>query len=145
MTNPDPSSIDLSIENVQRLISRAPYHQWLALEVLRVDEQGIDLKARWREDWIVNIERRYTHGGVLAALVDLAGDWSLVSKTGRGVPTIDMRVDYHRVAMPGDLKAEGRIIKLGRQFSVAEAKIFDNQGALVASGRGTYLTAQQST
>lgn len=145
MRNSVPPSIDLSIENVQRLISRAPYHQWLALAVLRVDDQGIDLKAHWREDWIVNVERRYTHGGVLAALVDLAGDWSLVSRTGRGVPTIDMRVDYHRVAMPGDLRVEGRIVKFGRQFAVAEAKIFDDQGALVASGRGTYLTASHTT
>jgi len=61
------------------------------LQVLAVSDDGIELKAKWREEWVVNIERRYTHGGVLAALVDLAADWALVKKTGRGVPTIDMR------------------------------------------------------
>jgi uncharacterized protein (TIGR00369 family) len=43
--------------------------------------------------------------------------------------------------MPGDLIARGKIVKLGRQFSVAEASIFDEKGTLLASGRGTYLTA----
>jgi uncharacterized protein (TIGR00369 family) len=57
------------------------------------------------------------------------------------VPTIDMRVDYHRLAKPGDLTAKGRVIKLGRQFSVCEAEIRDAAGELIASGRGSYITA----
>ena len=43
--------------------------------------------------------------------------------------------------MPGDLIAKGRIVKAGGQFSVSEAQVFDKDGALVASGRGVYLTA----
>src|SRR5215510_9117517 len=50
--------------------------------------------AKWREECVVSVERRFTHGGILAALIDLAADWALVRQTGRGVPTIDMRVDY---------------------------------------------------
>ena len=58
-----------------------------------------------------------------------------------GVPTIDMRVDYHAVALPGDLTIKGKVVRMGSQFSVSEARIFDQQGKLLASGRGTYLTA----
>jgi len=57
------------------------------------------------------------------------------------VPTIDLRVDYHSPAMPGDLTARGKVIRFGGQFSTAEAQIFDQGGKLLASGRGTYLTA----
>jgi len=89
----------------------------------------------------VNPDRKYTHGGILAALVDLTADWALVSKTGRGVPTVDLRVDYHRAAMPGDLTAKGKVIKFGSQLSVAEAMVYDKDGALCASGRGVYSTA----
>jgi uncharacterized protein (TIGR00369 family) len=128
-------------EQVQALITRAPFHQWLGLSVLRVAEGEIDVRARWREEWVVNPDRRYTHGGVLAALVDLAADWALVSRTGRGVPTIDMRVDYHRAAMPGDLIARGRVVKFGSQYSVSEATVSAEDGTLVASGRGVYFTA----
>jgi uncharacterized protein (TIGR00369 family) len=131
----------LTPEKVQELITRAPYHQWLGLEVLAVQADGIELKATWREEWVVNPERRYTHGGVLAALIDLAADWALVSRTGRGVPTIDLRVDYHSAAMPGDLTARGKVVKWGSQFSTAEAQVFDREGKLLASGRGTYFTA----
>ena len=132
---------ELSAERVQEMIRRAPFHQWLGLELVALSDDGIELKARWREEWVVNPERRYTHGGVLAALIDLAADWAMVRRTGRGVPTIDLRVDYHAAAMPGDLMVKGRVVKAGGQFSTAEAHVYDAQGKLLASGRGTYFTA----
>src|SRR5256712_6802673 len=132
---------DLTLERMQELVSRAPYHQWLGLKVIALHEDGIELKATWREDWVVNPERRYTHGGILAALVDLAADWAMVQRTGRGVPTIDLRVDYHAAAMPGDLTARGKVVRFGGQFSTAEAQVFVRAGKLLASGRGSYLTA----
>ena len=88
-------STDITLEKVQALVTRAPYHQWLGLKVVAVGDDSIEIKAKWREEWVVNKERRYTHGGILAALIDLAADWAMVKQTGRGVPTIDMRVDYH--------------------------------------------------
>jgi len=131
----------LTAEQVQAMLTRGPYHQWLGLRVLEVGEDSIEIAAAWREEWVVNRERGYTHGGILAALVDLTADWALVSKTGRGVPTIDLRVDYHRAAMPGDLIARGKVVKFGSAISVAEAHIYDQSGALLASGRGVYSTA----
>ncbi len=134
-------SADLTLEQVQALISRAPFHQWLGLTVIAVGDDTIEIKARWREEWVVNPERRYTHGGILAALIDLAADWAMVKKTGRGVPTVDMRVDYHRAAMPGDLTVRGKVVRFGGQFTTAEAEIMDSEGKLIATGRGTYFTA----
>jgi len=128
-------------EEVEQLVRRSPFHQWLGIKVLAVQDDGVELKASWREEWVVHPERRYTHGGILASLVDIAADWAMVTRTRRGVPTIDMRVDYHAAAMPGDLIARGRIVKWGNQFSVAEAQVFDEGGKLLASGRGTYFTA----
>jgi uncharacterized protein (TIGR00369 family) len=133
---------DITLEQIQAIITRAPFHQWLGLTVVSVGDDSIEIKAKWREEWVVNVERRYTHGGILAALVDLAADFALIKQTGRGVPTIDMRIDYHRVAMPGDLIMRGKVIRAGSQFATAEAQIFDLDGKLVCSGRGTYLTAQ---
>jgi uncharacterized protein (TIGR00369 family) len=134
-------SAEITLARVQELVTRGPYHQWLGLKVVAMHEDGIELKATWREEWVVNPDRRYTHGGVLAALVDLAADWALVRRTGRGVPTVDLRVDYHAAAMPGDLTVKGRVVKAGGQFSTAEAHVYDAAGKLLASGRGTYFTA----
>src|SRR5262249_32950861 len=110
---------EVTIEKAQELISRGPYHQWLGIKVVALHDDGIELTAKWREEWVVNVERRYTHGGILAALVDLAADWAMVKKTGRGVPTIDMRVDYHSPAMPGDLTLRGKVVRMGGQVSTA--------------------------
>ena len=134
-------SEQMTPEEVEQLVRRSPFHQWLGIKVLAVQDDGVELKASWREEWVVHPELRYTHGGILASLIDVAADWAFVTRTRRGVPTIDMRVDYHAAAMPGDLIARGRIIKWGNTFSVAEAQVFDEVGKLLASGRGTYLTA----
>ena len=131
----------MSIEKLQQIISRGPFNQWLNFTILKIDADGIEIKATWREEWVVNPERRYTHGGILAAIVDVAADYAIAAQLGRPVPTIDIRVDYHKAAMPGDLIAKAKVVRSGSQYSTAEAYVYDKEGALVASGRGTYFTA----
>lgn len=118
-------SDELTFQQVQQLILSRPFHQWLGLEVVALHDDAIEIKAKWREEWVVNPQGRYTHGGIVSALIDLAADWALVKRTGRGVPTIDMRVDFHAPAMPGDLIARGKVVKFGRQFSTAEGSVHD--------------------
>ncbi len=131
----------IDIEKLQQLISHGPFNKWLNFIVLKAGEDGIEIKAGWRDEWVVNPERRYTHGGILAAIVDVAADFAIAARLGRPVPTIDIRVDYHKRAMPGDLTAKGRVVRMGSQFSTAEAYLYDQEGTLIASGRGTYFTA----
>ena len=50
-------SEQLTLEQVQALVTRAPYHQWLGLKVIAVDDDGIEITATWREEWVVNPER----------------------------------------------------------------------------------------
>jgi uncharacterized domain 1 len=137
MTDPAP----LSREQLQARLSVAPFHQWLGLTVEAVDEDSITVAAKWREEFVVNPEGRYTHGGILATLIDVVADYALAARLGRPFPTIDLRVDYHRAALPGDLTVTGKVLKLGPQVSSAEAAIHDSEGRLLASGRGVYLTA----
>ena len=131
----------MTIEKLQQIISRGPFNQWLNFTILKIDADGIEIKATWREEWVVNPERRYTHGGILAAIVDVAADYAIAAQLGRPVPTIDIRVDYHKAAMPGDLITKAKVVRSGSQYSTAEAYVYDKEGALVASGRGTYFTA----
>jgi uncharacterized protein (TIGR00369 family) len=131
----------VSVEKLQELISRGPFNKWLNFTVLTANADGVELRAVWREEWVVNLERRYTHGGILAAIVDVAADYAIAAQLGRPVPTIDIRVDYHKAAMPGDITAKARVVRMGSQYSTAEAHLYDKDGALVASGRGTYFTA----
>jgi uncharacterized protein (TIGR00369 family) len=133
-----------TLESLEQRLAVGPFNCWLGFKVLKIDhgnDGGLELKATWREEWIVNPERRYTHGGILAAIIDVAADYAIAVAIGRPVPTIDIRVDYHKAAMPGDLIAKAKIVRSGGQYSTAEAYVYDTEGALVASGRGTYYTA----
>lgn len=132
------SETQMTAADVEAKLLRGPFHQWLGLKVTELGEDTITITAKWRPEWVVNADAGYTHGGILATLVDLTADWALVSRTGRGVPTVDMRVDYHRPAMQHDLTCKGRVVKLGKGMSVCEAEIYDDKGKLLASGRGVY-------
>jgi len=131
----------IGVEKIQELITRGPFNRWLDFRVVKADAEGLEVVATWREEWVVNVDRRYTHGGILAAIIDVAADYAIAAELGRPVPTIDLRVDYHKAAMPGDLTAKARVVRMGSQYSTAETFVYDKDGALVASGRGTYFTA----
>jgi len=135
----------MTLEEAQELVSRGPYLRWLGLQVLELGADTITVKAKWRTEWVANPVLGQTHGGILASLIDFAADFSLLNSIGHPVPTIDMRVDYHRLAKQGDLIAKGQIIKLGKQFSTCEGRIFDEDGLLIASGRGAYITAPKGS
>ena len=135
------SEAHFTMESLEQRLAVGPFNRWLGFKVLKMDDSGLELKATWREEWVVNPERRYTHGGILAAIIDVAADYAIAVAIGRPVPTIDIRVDYHKAAMPGDLIAKAKIVRSGGQYSTAEAYVYDQDGALVASGRGTYYTA----
>ncbi len=131
----------VGIEKLQELLTRGPFNRWLDFSVLSVNEKGIEVEVSWREEWVVNPEQRYTHGGILAAIIDTAADYAIAATLGRPVPTISIRVDYHKAAKPGNLKAIEHVVRLGREYSTAESYVYDKDGSLVASGRGTYYTA----
>jgi uncharacterized protein (TIGR00369 family) len=124
----------------ERLVAN-PFNDWMGLQILDLDEDRIEIGLKWREEMISNPTARVTHGGILGALIDVAADFMIGAKVGTPVPTVDLRVDFHRAAEPGDLKAVGRIVRLGSTNSVAEAHVYDAQDRLIASGRGIYFTA----
>ena len=128
-------------EELQVRLVANHFNEWMGLKIINLDEEKIEITMRWREEMISNPKARVTHGGILGALVDVAADFMIGAKLGAPVPTVDMRVDYHRAASPGDLRAVGRIIRVGGTFSTAEAEVFDGDERLVASGRGLYYTA----
>ena len=131
----------VSKDALQERMSANPFNHWMGLKIESLTETEIEVSVRWREEMISNPEARYTHGGILGAIVDTVADYMIAAKVGLPVPTVDMRIDYHRAAAPGDLKCIGRIVRLGGTNSVAEGYVYDADGALIASGRGTYFTA----
>lgn len=131
----------VSKEDLQERMSANPFNSWMGMEIQELTEDELIVSIRWRDEMISNPKARYTHGGILGAMIDTVADFAIAAKVGIPVPTVDLRVDYHRAAAPGDLKCVARVIKLGGTNSVAEGYVYDGDDKLVASGRGTYFTA----
>lgn len=81
------------------------------------------------------------HGGVIASLIDIAGDFALIAVLGHGVPTIDLRVDYLRPAFGADLVARARVRKAGRTVAVVDVDVTHGDDRVLAVGRGCYGTS----
>ncbi len=134
----------MTAADVQAVVDRSPYLTWLGVKVLTLGDETIEARATFRPEWVANPTVGQTQGGILAALIDFAACFALMNSIGRSAFTIDLRTDYHRAAKNCDLVAKGRVIKFGKQVSTCEAEIFDPEGRLIASGRGTFLTAPTS-
>jgi uncharacterized protein (TIGR00369 family) len=141
MTTAETDAANARRDVLHARLIRNPFHVWMGLSVESAGEDSITIVTGWREEFIGNPDRNIVHGGILAAMVDITADYALAARLGRPYPTIDMRVDYHRPAGPGALRAVGKVVKLGSNFSTAEASVFNAKGDLVASGRGVYFTA----
>ena len=131
----------ITAEKLEERLTANPFNNWMGLKLLSLDEDKLEIGLVWREEMISNPTARVTHGGIIGALIDVAADFMIAAKVGAPVPTVDIRVDYHRAAMPGDLRAVARIIRLGSTNTVAEALVYDGDEKLIASGRGVYFTA----
>ncbi|WBL36930.1 PaaI family thioesterase [Tepidiforma flava] len=85
------------------------------------------------------------HGGVLAAMVDIAMLFALQASLQPGdVPngTADLGITYLRPVHGPRAEAEAHIIRKGRSLAYAEVAITDAQGSLCARGRTLYALRQ---
>ena len=81
------------------------------------------------------------HGGVLAALVDIATLAALVTEHREGqepAGTADLNISYLRPAVGGRIAAEATVVKHGSQLAMIEVSMLDEQERLCAKGRALY-------
>jgi len=135
-----PATITLSELQVHR--RSPPFHQLFDLSCVRFDRDAGELEILMR--YTPSVERsagtRQYHGGPIASLIDIAGDYALWAVLGFGVPTINLRIDYLRPASATDLRAVARIRRAGRTVGVVDVDVIDDQKRLIAIGRGCYGT-----
>ncbi len=118
-------------------IRSSPYQVFLGIQLRRADADGVEIFLPFREEFLRQSGSDWLHGGVVSALIDIAGNYAVQVKVGPGVPTIDMRVDYLRPSR-GDLIATATVIKVGRRVALSDVQVRDLRGDLVAAGRATY-------
>ncbi|HEV7311966.1 thioesterase [Sphingopyxis sp. H038] len=127
------------LEELGELLLLAPFHRWLGLRIAEVGTDELVISMPWRDEIISNPTVGAAHGGILSALIDLTGLYTVIAMGGSARATANLHVDFHRPALPGLMRAIGRPVKLGRQISIAGTRIVSADGTLIASGRGAYV------
>ena len=83
------------------------------------------------------------HGGYAATLLDSACGCAVHSRltAAQAYTTLELKVAYHKAITAGTglVRAEGRVISLGRRAAFAEATLTDASGRLYASATSTLL------
>ena len=88
------------------------------------------------------------HGGWGAAILDTALALSVLStlEADQAFTTVDIRVNYLRPLSveTGEVRAEGRVLQVGRKLGYSEAKLTDSAGKLICHGTGSCLILPRS-
>ena len=83
------------------------------------------------------------HGGWGAAILDTALALSVVSTldADQVSTTVDIRINYLRplTLETGEVRAEGRVLQVGRKLGYSEAKLTDAAGKLICHGTSSCL------
>lgn len=83
------------------------------------------------------------HGGYAATMLDGAIALAVQTSLPAGTPyaTLDLKVTYIRAmtATSGPIRAEGRIIHMGRRMAATEATLTDKDGKLCAHATATCM------
>lgn len=83
------------------------------------------------------------HGGFAATMLDFACGYAVLSKLepGQHCTTLEIKVAYHRAMSKdtGRIRAEGKIISMGRRAAFTEARLTDLDGKLYASATSSLM------
>ena len=131
----------IDVERLWRGWMRSPFHAFLAMELERWDQEAGEATFRlpFKSDYKRSTATVGIHGGIIASFIDVAADFTLAIHSNKiSLPTIDLRIDYLRMASDGDLVAVARTMKTGRTIGIADVEVTDARDRVCAIGRGTY-------
>jgi len=118
-------------------MERPPFHHWLAPEAVHAEEGRIEIRLPVRPDFCHMADPPLVHGGIIAALIDIAGHAVVAVAQGSPAPTVTLSIEFLRPAPGPELIASAYLRRLGRSLSRADVEIHAD-GRLVALGRGTF-------
>lgn len=131
-----------------------PFNQALGLELMRLDADYAEISFNNKTMLVGNQVQQILHGGVIAAVLDVAAGMVCVShaltrqesiseadlrhRLSR-MGTIDMRVDYLRPGRGERFTATSSLLRAGNKVAVARVELHNQQGDYIATATATYL------
>jgi len=127
------------VEELKKVVKKSPYprHMAMVLDHIEID----------RADIVIHLADCHlqpygiVHGGVIATLIDTATFWAAFLRIPDpdGLVNIDLKLNYLQPVIDGRLTARGTCLWPGNTISYSEAKVFDNNGKLIAHGTSSLM------
>lgn len=136
----------VALGRLHAAMRRPAFNAWLGVQAVAADpvRRTVIVTMPLRPEMCHDPDQRLAHGGVVAALIDVAGYAAVSVWQDGATPTITLQVEYLAPATGPVLRAEGRLRKLGRSIGRADVEVFSGD-RLVALGRGSFSTGGLAT
>jgi uncharacterized protein (TIGR00369 family) len=119
----DEDQIDL--ERASQVLAAQPFSVMLGAKLLAIDpghaEMAVPIGANARQ------HNGIAHGGLIAFLADAAVTFAAGSVGGEKVRTVDLTINYLRVARGHELVARADVLHRGSRLIVARCDLFDRR------------------
>jgi len=154
-----PMSHDAALQLIGDIfVYDMPFNRELGLELKRLDTDYAELAFMHQTRLVGNAAQKILHGGVIAAVLDVAAGLvcvtsSLIRRDKPDHPlleaemrqrlakmgTIDLRVDYLRPGRGEIFTASAQLIRAGNKVSVARVDLHNDSGVHIATANATYM------
>src|SRR5262245_34249367 len=126
------------------------FNRVIGMKVESFDPDAPKLRFDMRPDLIGNPRRQILHGGVICAVLDVAGGFAIHLAMNKNrsahmqdhhptVGTIDLRVDFLRPGRGEYFIATARVVRLGKRVGVTHMEMVNDGGDLIATGGAAYM------
>lgn len=131
-----------AIAFAQSVLDSQPFSVLVGARVEEMSPAGVVVRVPFRQE--ITQHHGFAHGGVQAALADIALTFMGAAALGLSVLTSEFKINFVRPGMGEALVARGSVLSAGRRQAVTRCDIFAVQGGeekLVATALGTIVTA----
>ncbi len=143
----------ISISN-HLFVETSPFSAGLGLKVASMSGENASMSFSWRENLTGSIRTTNLHGGVISAVMDIAGSlvvfsnmlhrmkgksWQEKIERVKRINTIDLRIDYLRPGAGTSFLVTGNILRTGKIVAVSRVELHNDEDRLIAVGTGSYF------
>ena len=128
-------------ERMAKVIALMPFAVHLGMEFVEAGEGYAKIRLRYQKENSTVAEA--LHGGAIASLIDTTGAMAAWTTAEIATPkyfgsTIGITVNYLSAVIDEDCRAEGRIMKRGKEVVYNDVRVTNEAGKLLAQGTVIY-------